>query len=221
LKNAQRLLMSFIAIAFAGFALAAAVAGTAVQTATPQEVKSYFRQSGMWVLTFVGYSGAGYQDVDRMLGEVTAILERYDPNKTIVNIGATADGIGAAYPLARQKGFRTTGIVSTQARDSNVPPSASVDRVFYVPDETWGGFIAGTHRLSPTSLAMVESSDVMVAIGGGDVARDELTAAKELGKDVRFIPADMNHQKAIDAARRKGAQEPTDFRGAAAAAFAR
>ena len=111
--------------------------------------------------------------------------------------------------------------MSTQARDNNVPLSVSVDRVFYVPDETWGGFIAGTHRLSPTSLAMVESSDVMVAIGGGDVARDELTAAKELGKDVRFIPADMNHQKAIDTARRKGAPEPTDFRGSAGATFAR
>jgi len=68
---------------------------------------------------------------------------------------------------------------------------------------------------------MVESSDVMVAIGGGDVTRDELTAAKELGKEVRFIPADMNHQKAIDTARRKGTPEPTDFRGPVAAAFVR
>lgn len=51
--------------------------------------------------------------------------------------------------------------------------------------------------------------------------RDELTVAKELGKDLRFIPADMNHRKAIDTARRKGTPEPTEFRGSAGAAFAR
>jgi len=217
-----RLLTPLVAILFAGIALAASEpAVTTVQTAAPQEIKRYFEQSGMRVLTFAGYSGAGYEDADRMIREVTAILERYDPKTTIVNIGATADGIGAVYPLARKKGFRTTGIVSTQARDNNVPLSPFVDRVFFVPDETWGGFIAGTRRLSPTSLAMVESSDVMVAIGGGDVTRDELTAAKELGKEVRFIAADMNHQKAIDTARRKGAPAPTAFRGAASAISAR
>ena len=217
-----RLLTPLVAILFAGIALAASEpAVTTVQTATPQEIKRYFEQSGMRVLTFAGYSGAGYEDADRMIREVTAILERYDPKTTIVNIGATADGIGAVYPLARKKGFRTTGIVSTQARDNNVPVSPFVDRVFFVPDETWGGFIGGTRRLSPTSLAMGESSDVMVAIGGGDVTRDELTAAKELGKEVRFIAADMNHQKAIDTARRKGAAAPTEFRGAASAIFAR
>ena len=173
-----RLLTPLVAILFAGIALAASEpAVTTVQTAAPQEIKRYFEQSGMRVLTFAGYSGAGYEDADRMIREVTAILERYDPKTTIVNIGATADGIGAVYPLARQKGFRTTGIVSTQARDNNVPLSPFVDRVFFVPDETWGGFIGGTRRLSPTSLAMVESSDVMVAIGGGDVSRNVATTS--------------------------------------------
>jgi hypothetical protein len=64
---------------------------------------------------------------------------------------------------------------------------------------------------------MVESSDLMVAIGG-EVARDELTAAKKMGKQIRFIPADMNHQIARDRALKKGQPSPTDFRGAAEAA---
>ena len=34
----------------------------------------------------------------------------------------------------------------------------------------------------------------------GEVARDELTAAKKMGKQIRFIPADMNHQIARDRA---------------------
>jgi hypothetical protein len=79
--------------------------------------------------------------------------------------------------------------------------------------------LAGTEELSLTSKAMVENSDLIIGIGGGEVARDELVAAKRLGKKVRFIPADMNHQKARDSARKKKLPEPTDFRGAANTVF--
>ena len=77
----------------------------------------------------------------------------------------------------------------------------------------------GTERLSATSTAMVQSSDVIVAIGGGEVARDELIAAKRSGKKTRFMPADMNHRIAQERAQKKGQPAPTDFRGAAGAAF--
>ena len=40
---------------------------------------------------------------------------------------------------------------------------------------------------------MVEVGDRLGAIGGGEVTRDELVAAKRAGKDVHFIAADMNH----------------------------
>ena len=175
----------------------------------------------MNVLTFVGYSSAGYEDNSRMLAHASAILDRYDPGTTIVNLGATAEGIGAVYEIAKRRGFFTTGIVSTQARASPVPMSNAVDRVFFVLDDGWGGFVPGTDRLSPTSQAMVEISDVMVGIGGGDVARDEMTTARSMGKDVRYVPADMNHRMAVDAALAKGLPEPTDFRGSAHAAFSR
>ena len=82
-----------------------------------------------------------------------------------------------------------------------------------------GGFIEGGRRLSPTSMAMAENSDVLIGIGGGQVGRDELIAAKRSGKKVRFFPADMNHQKAREKAREKGISEPKNFRGAAGEAF--
>jgi hypothetical protein len=50
---------------------------------------------------------------------------------------------------------------------------------------------------------MVKNSDIIVGIGGGEVARDELVAAKRLGRKVRFIPADMNHHKTRESARKK------------------
>jgi len=191
----------------------------APRTATQSEIKAFFRNTGKVVLTFVGYSGAGYEDQAAMLASAERVLGEFDPARTIVNIGATPDGIGAVYDLAKRKGFVTTGIVSVQALKSSVPLSPNVDRVCYVEDATWGGYVPGTKRLSPTSKAMVDNSRVVVGIGGGDVARDELLEAKRMGKAVRFMPADMNHEKAQDTARRKGLPQPTDFRGAAHLAF--
>jgi hypothetical protein len=192
---------------------------TTMREATPTEAQAFLRQQSKRVLTFVGYSGAGYQDEAAMLREAGRILDGFEPAKTIVNIGATPDGIGAVYELAKRRGFVTTGIVSTQARQHGVKLSPHVDHVFLITDETWGGLIKGTRELSPTSRAMVDSSDVIIGIGGGEVARDEMTAARRAGKEVRFVPADMNHQKAIETARKKGTPRPTNFRGAADPVF--
>jgi hypothetical protein len=131
-----------------------------------------------------------------------------------VNIGATTEG-GAVYAIAKRKKFVTAGIVSTQAKENKVKLSPCVDIVFYVKDSTWGGFMPGTEKLSLTSTAMVQSSDVIVAIGGGEVARDELIAAKRSSKKTRFIPADMNHRIAQEGAEKDNRRQPISWaRGA-------
>ena len=191
----------------------------AIREATPADVRAYFENQHKTVLTLLGYSAADYEDKAALLARATELLERADPKTTIVNIGATPDGIGAVYELAKKKGFTTSGIVSTQARDSKASLSPCVDVVFFVKDASWGGFLEGTERLSPTSAAMVDASDRIVAIGGGEVSRDELIAAKRAGKDVTFIPADMNHTIARERALKRGQPVPTDFRGAAGVAF--
>jgi len=191
----------------------------AVREATPKEVRAYFQGKGMKVLTFFGFSGAGYEDGEAVLAQAAQVLARYDPKVTLVNIGGTADGIGAVYRTAKRMGFSTTGIVSTQAKKEKVELSPCVDTVFYVKDATWGGLLPGTKKLSPTSSAVVANSDVMVAFGGGEIARDELSAGRAAGKAVEFHPADMNHQAALDKAKKKGLPPPTDFRGAAATIF--
>jgi hypothetical protein len=190
-----------------------------VRDATVEDIKAFFERENRKVLTFVGYSGAGYEHEASMLKQAERVLREFDPTRTIVNGGATSEGIGAVYKLVKRKGFLTTGIVSTQAKQYNAELSPYVDQVFYVGDATWGGFIEGSERLSPTSKAMVENSDIIVGIGGGEVARDEMIAARRSGKEVRFIPADMNHQKAQEKARKKGLPVPTDFSGAAAEVF--
>lgn len=186
-----------------------------VRDATAADIQSYVRSRGMKVLTFVGYSGAGYNDPDAMQQRAAAVLEREQPQRTLVNIGATAEGIGAVYAIAKQKGFNTIGIVSSLARDGGVALSPCVDLVFVVRDQSWGGKLAGSGQLSPTSAAIVASSTALVAIGGGDVARDELLAARQAGKPVTFYAAEMNHRLARQKALNKGLPEPVDFRGSA------
>ena len=198
---------------------AAIAQGADIRHASQDEIRQFFAAQGKTVITFLGYSGAGYEDPDAMLEAAKAELSRHDPDTSLVNIGVTPDGIGQVYPLAKSMGFTTTGIVSTQAQKYEASESDSVDFGFYVEDATWGGFLDGSEELSPTSRAMVENSDIVVAIGGGEVARDEITAARRLGKQVSYVPAEMNHAIAINKARKKSLPEPTDFRGAAHQVF--
>ena len=204
----------------AAVAQAACTAPVDVRDASSSTIKAYVQSQRLKVLTFAGYSGAGYEDPAAMLEHASRVLARRSPARTLVNIGATAEGIGSVYELAKSRGFKTIGIVSTLARDNNVALSPCVDVVFFIEDETWGGRLPDSTRLSPTSAAIVANSTSFVAIGGGDIARDEMLAARKAGKPVRFIPADMNHAAAIEKARKKGQPEPTDFRGAAHPALA-
>ena len=198
------------------------IAGVSLDTtekyATVGEIREFFIDQDKLVVTFVGYSASEYEDKIDMLKKAEGILDEFNSSSTLVNIGATSEGIGAIYELAKQKGFITTGIISTQAKQYNAKISRSVDYVFYVKDASWGGFIEGD-QLSPTSTAMVESSDILVGIGGGEVARDELITAQRLGKKIRFIHADMSHQKALEKAKKNGLPKPTKFGGAAGEVF--
>lgn len=186
-----------------------------IKESTPTEISSFFEEQNKIVLTFIGFSGAGYENPEEMLRLARSILEDFDPDKTIVNIGATKQGIGVVYQLAKDMGFMTAGIVSVLARENNVEISPFADHIFLVEDDTWGGLSKETGKLSPTSLAIVSTSDVIVGLGGGKIGGEEMAAAKQHGKTVRFFPADMNHHRAIEKATLKGLPVPTEFGGAA------
>jgi hypothetical protein len=166
------------------------------------------------ILTFVGYSRAGYEDCDALDVHIKTVLSFHDPNRYLVNCGATEEGIGAVYALAKAAGFETMGIVSSLAAVKGSKLSPYVGTVYFVPDETWGGYLPNG-ELSPTSAVIVDTSDVIVGIGGGEIARDELQAALAADKLVHYIKADLNHDLAIEKAKSKGQPVPTDFSGAA------
>lgn len=176
------------------------------------------RRVGKRVVTFLGFSGSGYEDSGRVNETIAEILKLLDPKSSLVNSGGTTDGIGVIYSIAKARGFSTIGIVSALAEKEKSALSPDADKIYIISDETWGG-LNSDGQLSPTSLAMVGASDEMVAIGGDEITRDELCAGKEQGKQVRYIPADMNHAVSKRKAIKDGEPEPPDFRGAAYKVF--
>ena len=55
------------------------------------------------------YYGAGYEDQASMLQQAERIRGEFDPKSTIVNIGATAECVGAIYELAKCKDLSRQG----------------------------------------------------------------------------------------------------------------
>jgi hypothetical protein len=180
---------------------------------TADDAVSFIRKRGKTVLTFFGYSGMGYEDEKGMLQIVQEVLSQNLPEKTLVNIGATQVGVGAAYALAKSLGFETSGIVSTEALEYPEDISEAVDHICFVKDSQYGGKLPNSDELSPTSRAMVDGSDILVAIGGNDISRDELLEGKKLGKPVQYFSADMSHERMIRHAQRMGKSMPESFSG--------
>ena len=184
----------------------------------PDEVGAFFSKREEIVLTLLGFS-ASYENEATMLQRVRETLSGYSPETTLVNIGATTGGIGAAYPLAKSLGFTTTGIVSTLAFDDMRQISEAVDHICFITDNQWGGKLPDSDELSPTSEAMVTCSDILVGIGGGEISRDEMLAGQEQGKPVYFYQAQVNHEWAIQNAEKSGLPKPESFWGAAHEVF--
>ena len=182
---------------------------------TPEQAVSFIRSRAKMVLTFYGYSGMGYEDEQAMLQTAREVLSQYRPEKTLVLGGATEVGIGAIYPLAKSLGFETAGIVTAEEAADPEGISSSVDHICFIKDNQHGGRLPDSNELSSTSRAMVDCSDIMVAIGGNDISRDELLEGKQQGKPVQYFPADMNHERARRQAKRKGLPPPDSFRGTA------
>jgi hypothetical protein len=185
---------------------------------TPDEAVSFIRGLRKTVLTFIGFS-TDFEDQKGVLEIVKGELSKHSPTSTLINIGATQGGVGIIYPLAKSMGFLTTGIISTEAFAFYKDISEHVDHICFIKDRLWGGYQPGLKELSPTSRAMVDCSDIFIGIGGNDVARDELLAARDLGKPLQFFPAEMNHAWAIRSAQQSGKPLPTSFLGSAHEVF--
>jgi hypothetical protein len=188
---------------------------TTTEPITSEEVIAQVRGIGKKVYTLFGFSVLDYHKKRDAMAVIRRELEPLDRKTTIINIGATEEGIGAAYEIAKAMGFETMGIVSTQALTYSGKFSRFVDRIFIVNDKNWGGYDPGTGQLTPATKAFLESSDFISFHGGGENSAVTMEQAHKRGIPHQFTPAEMNHDTATKRALEQGKPVPTDFRGAA------
>ncbi len=175
---------------------------------------------GKVVLTFAGFGELGYEDEERVREICSAELDRFHPRDTIVNTGTLITegfrrGIALVYPLARARGFATAGVHPSVAltHPKRHRVSQGVDHIFFVDDPTWGGVLANGN-VSDTLRVLLEVTDALAVIGGGQHTAQELQAFLGASKPVRFYSASMHRETALRWSAESGVAID-DFRGAA------
>lgn len=150
------------------------------------------------VVVFSGYSGRGYADAtvyaefnepyldleNTLSGILDKEIERYGKENIVVVAGATEDGIGAVYGVAKSKNLTTLGIVSEEAEKYNVPIAEDCDNHVYVPDPsgTWKVLDPnGESYMVNVAKGNASYKGKFYSLGGGDVTVSELQEAERLG----------------------------------------
>ncbi len=175
------------------------------------EIERKVKSLGKKVHSLFGYSALDYEDKPKLLEQIRHDLEKMDPKTTIINIGVTPEGLGVAYELAKEMGFETMGLVSSKFLERGGNYSEFVDHIYVVKDKQWGGYAAGSQKMTPTTALYVKLSDSMTAYGGGDITKITMSEFSKTGRPIRYHPFDMNHEKAVQSAKDKGRSAPKKF----------
>lgn len=183
---------------------------------SPDTALERIRSSGRIIHSIFGFSGLGYRHPDDVMQAVENDLRQLNPDITTVAIGATEEGIGAAYKVARDLGFTTLGIVSSKSIVYDGRYSDFVDEVVIVHDTEWGGYVPGSTDMTPTTQVFVKGSDSIAAYGGGQITAVSIREAKKRGVKVTYTPAEMNPD---NIERDNANASEAELRGAAYAAW--
>lgn len=137
------------------------------------------------VIVFGGFSGLGYEDIKKLKTtvkeRVQKDIDQYGLENVAVVAGATSDGIGACYEVAKSLGVATYGIVSEAGKKYGSDKFCDKTVFTSDPNNTWQVLD------SNGSSYMVDISKIngsLVYYGGGDVAVSEITEAKKRGINV-------------------------------------
>ncbi len=158
---------------------------------------------GKRVIVFGGFSGLGYENNDKLKGTINnrikQDIEKYGKDNVVVVAGATSDGIGACYEVAKELGVSTYGIVSEAGKEYG--SDKHCDKTFYVPDPK-GTWQVLNDQGSSYMVDVAKNNGALVYYGGGDVAVTEIKEAQERGISVEVDtsfepnPAQVTKRKA-------------------------
>ncbi|PTB17743.1 hypothetical protein C9I57_26340 [Trinickia symbiotica] len=156
-------------------------------------------------LVVAGFSGLGYADpahLDRQFREIlNQKIKKHGRHNLIVVAGATDEGIGRVYDLAREEGIATRGIVSSEAQRWGTKISPSCQHVIYVkrPEDDWNV----TSPEGDSYMVRAALGGSFLAFGGGEVAVTEATEALNKGIRTELFPEFEPDPKKVEARRAK------------------
>jgi hypothetical protein len=153
-------------------------------------------------LVFGGFSGLGYSDIEKLEEEARLKIEQeieiHGKDNVAVVCGATSDGIGAIYKIAKDYNLPTYGIVSEAAKEYG--SDSFCDKTFFVPDpkNTWQVL---SENGESYMVDIAKKNGVLIYFGGGDVAVSEIKEANQKGIatdiDTSFEPNESQVAKRI------------------------
>jgi hypothetical protein len=183
------------------------------KTSRPATIAKYLRSRHKRIITFAGFGELGYQDPS-IVGAVARGVFLSHERASLLVVASTLlrtsgqDGVAAVYPIAAQHQIESVGVHPSIALQFSQThrPSPHASKTFIVSDRSWGGVLQNGSP-SPTLTVLLSISDLLVVIGGGKHASQELAAFLRADKAVLYVPAEMNH----DAAREWTARARVDI----------
>lgn len=144
---------------------------------------------GKFVLVFGGFSGMGYKDPEKLQVHIQKEIKRHIDQHGVHNLlivaGATPDGIGCVYDIAKNLGVNTLGIVSQQASTNslakncdNVIQIKDPDNSWKVPDDSGDSYV----------VYAASKNGCFLAFGGGSVTSSELEEATRKEIETKVFP---------------------------------
>lgn len=137
------------------------------------------------VIVFGGFSGLGYEDEDalkmRIKDRIELDINKYGKENVAVVAGATSDGIGVCYEIAKSLGVSTYGIVSEAGKKYG--SDKYCDKTVFIedPNNTWQVLDSNG---SSYMVDIAKNNGTLVYFGGGDVAVSEIKEA--VSKNIDF-----------------------------------
>lgn len=145
------------------------------------------------VLVFGGFSGMEYENKSLLEKTIKHRLEKevqqVGKESVAIICGATTDGIGCVYAIAKELGLATYGIVSQLANKYGT--DRYCDKTFFVddPENTWKVISPQGHSYM---VEIARDNGVLIYYGGGEVAVSEISEALSkniaVEVDISFAP---------------------------------
>ncbi|HGJ5898200.1 hypothetical protein [Arsenophonus apicola] len=144
---------------------------------------------GKFVLVFSGFSGMGYKDTEKLQNdikkEIKQHIDKYGIHNLLIVAGATSEGIGCVYDIAKNLAVNTLGIVSEHASTDCL--AKNCDSVIQIKDPNNSWKVLDDSGASYMIYA-ASKNGCFLAFGGGSVTLSELEEAAKKGIETKVFP---------------------------------